>query len=117
GTDGDLHPPHVVGDLGEHRLHLVVVPHAHATAREQRVARRYAARDRVAHRVALVACDTEVDRVEARLREQGEQDTPVRVPDLTGSERTSELHELVAGREHADTGAGHDIDLGDAHAG
>ena len=65
--DGDLHPLHVAEPV-EHHLDEVEVAHAHAAAREQRIARRHPSLHRFCDHALVVSGHAEVDGGGVRLR-------------------------------------------------
>ena len=76
----------------------------------------YGARDRRREHGFVVAGDSEVDRLVPGLFEHGKEHRAVRVADHARPERAA-LHQLVAGRAHADPRARETQDLGDVEAG
>ena len=88
----------------EHHLDVVEVAHAHAAARDQRVALGQALLERRGDGGFIVGDDAEVDGVAARLVHHRDKRRPVGVADLTRPQGTAVVDQLVAGRQHTDTG-------------
>ena len=84
----------------ERSLHIVVVAHRGAAAREHAVAMRQRVAEQRGDAVLVVAHEPKVDGFEPRLAHECEQHRPIRVADLPRRERTA-VNQLVAGREHA----------------
>ena len=102
----EAHPPEALLDaeLGQRRLDVVVRADRHAAAHADHVRRVERSGERRSGRAGVVRDVAALEHDAARplgLRRDG---IGVRIPDLPWGERSTRLHQLVAGREHSDPG-------------
>src|SRR5207248_1047475 len=114
---GHLHPPHVVRQVGEHRLHLVEVAHADPTTGDEGVAHARRTGDGVRHRFLVIAYESEVDHLASVGRDQSPQRMTVGVTELTRTQWRRPFHQLVAGGQHTHADSTHDSHGRHSHAG